>query len=396
MDFEKALLNDIPTDEASAFFLKVTGRDKVATANLESAWDDLSPEEQDQILKEAQELGLLTEDQLPKEANALMGYGGGGGAGPKMGAPPVPASMPAQSPVQLPATAQGMNSVKTAMRKAAEHMKIAISAVPQPQTSPSDPDEPNLEEYLAAEQAGMAAEEEQSAEFYRQRLQEARQQLDDLSMQAEQTGQKAQELEAQVAQNDQQVQAAMQQAQMASQSAMANVQQAHEMAMNATNQAMESQAEVLRQKQLAAAMRMGVQTLKDNVMGAMAQDPTDELAKQLQAPPPGSAGMVGGQPPPPPAPIDPMTGQPMAPMPGDPNAAAAAGGAPAEGGPPAGGEKKPSSSSGEKKPEKKESKSESKSEKKDGDKKDGGTHVEVKTGSASRFLAAVSRMKKAV
>jgi hypothetical protein len=128
-------------------------------------------------------------------------------------------------------------------------------------------------------------------------------------------------------------------------------------------------------------MRMGVQTLKDNVMGAMAQDPTDELAKQLQAPPPGAAGPVGGQPPPPPAPVDPATGMPMAdpnaPPPGDP--AAAGGAPPAEGG-------------GEKKPEKKESK-EKKDSDGDDDKKDSGkTSVEVKTGSIeARFREALRR-----
>jgi hypothetical protein len=471
--YEKNLLNGIPQDEASSYFLRVTGRDKLASANLEEAWNELSSEEQDALLKEAAEAGLLE-----KDANAMMGAA-------KPGPPPAPAAMAAPSPQALPPTAQGMNSVKTAkerdpietgkerahtnlatnfekhkhtkaeragkhlgtvagalggaaagkqvggkpgavtgavlgalggrslgkdtgksvdsalfshrMKKKAEELKVAFDGSDGQMSAPSsggpglDPDgDPTLEEYLRQESMGQDAEEQAGASFYRQRLQQAMQELEATKAQADETSMKTQELEQQVSQNDQAVQAAMQQAQMAQQSAMANVQQAHEMAMQATSQAMESQAEVLRQKQLAAAMRMGVQTLKDNVMNAMAQDPTDQLAQQLQAPPPGSMGApVGGQPPPPPAPIDPMTGQPMVDpaMAGqDPNAAAG-GAPPAEGG----GEKKPSSSEGGEKKEK----SESKSEKKDDDKKDDGgkTHVEVKTGSAEeRFLEALRSM----
>jgi phosphopantetheinyl transferase (holo-ACP synthase) len=551
--FEKGLMSDIPADVASEYFLRVTGRDKIASVDeLEAAWNELPAEEQEQLLKQAQDEGFL-EKILPgteryhsdrmlaalqgmaarcwhaKEANMM---------GSPMGPPPAPAKMPTPTPTALPPTAQGMNSVKTAFLSAAEKMKVAktsgsmsheeiaealkeqpsgnfsydevqnmvdkkrskkpkksgtkyddpihqiamLSALGHgvhslasgrspsraalsgvggfftgetaarvgqnsetplgaalggagsavlpalllsgrpgahvlggaaagylghrtrakeamlkaatemkiafgtgegnaapPSDGMQDEDEPSLEEYLANEAMGAQAEEQAGASFFQQRLMKAQQELDATKQQAEETAAKAQELEMQVAQNDEAIQASMQQAQMAQQTAMANVQQAHQMAMDATNQAMESQAEVLRQKQLAAAMRMGVQTLKDNVMGAMAQDPTDELAKQLQAPPPGAAGPVGGQPPPPPAPVDPATGMPMAdpnaPPPGDPVAAGAA--PPAEGG-------------GEKKPEKKESKEKKDS---DGKKDDGGkTHVEVKTGAIQRrFLEALRR-----
>lgn len=509
--FEKNLLTGIPQDEAASYFLRVTGRDKVAQANLEAAWNELTEGEQDEILKEAAAEGFLDE----KLANA-MGMSMGAA---KPGPPPAPAGMAAPSPQALPPTAQGMNSVKTAlergswddpiqqiaaisalahtahaaltgkstfgplmsgvggfasgeagaragaerdtpmgaalagglssavpamvlssrpgahilggaaagvaghyagkkdreekhkkqqekdekkkqtaerMKKAAARLKIAFDGGDSTMAAPSagggldDDGDPTLEEYLRQEALGGQAEEQGGSEFYRQRLQNAMQELEATKAQAEQVSAQAEQLQQQVAQNDETVQASMQQAQMAQQTAMQNVQQAHEMAMQATNQAMESQAEVLRQKQLAAAMRMGVQTLKDNVMSAMAQDPTDQLAQQLQSPPPGSGGMVGGQPPAPPAPVDPMTGQPMMDpaMAGqDPNAAAAQE-APAQegggGGSPAGGEKK--------------EKSEAKSEKKDSDKdekkkEDGGkTHVEVKTGSiGARLIAGLGR-----
>ncbi len=369
--FERDLLN-IPQDEASAYFLRLTGRDKTASAHLEEAWNELTSDEQDEILKEAAAEGLLDE----KLANMM----GAGGAGPMaaMAKPgPPPAQMPMPSPTALPSTAQGMNSVKTAaqrMKEAAVRLKIAFDAqgaTPSP-SSGNDEDEPSLEEYLQAEAVGEQAEEQASSEFYKTQLQQTQQQLQEAQAQAEQTQQQAEQLQQQVSQNDETIQASMQQAQMAQQSAMTNVQQAHEMAMQATTQAMESQAEVLRQKQFAAAMRMGVQTLKDNVMGAMANDPTDQLAQQLQAPPPGSAGMVGGQPPAPPPPVDPATGMPMA----DPAMAgqdpAAAGAPPVEGAPPL------AEGGGEKKPAKKE-------EKDDKGGKDGKTSVEVKTGAALRF-----------
>lgn len=510
--FEKAILSDIPTDEAASFFLRVTGQDKVASVDeLEAMWKELPLDEQEEILKQASDEGFL-EKMMPgtegyhsdRMRAALEGMAArcwrakeanmGGG----MPIPPAP-KMPAPTPTALPATAQGMNSVKTAFLAAAEKLKIAgrkaserdlqdledhshaaagigaaggalggaalgaldagYAALPgkagigkrlrgagrsgamlaaagaaggyasshfaknhhrkviaddvlsekakekmkkaaaamkiafgngegnpaPPSDGTQDEEEPSLEEYLANEAMGAQAEEQAGASFFQQRLLAVQQELEQTKQQAEETAAKAQELEQQVSQSDEAVQSAMQQAQMASQTAMSNVQQSHEMAMNATNQAMESQAETLRQKQLAAAMRMGVQTLKDNVMGAMAQDPTDQLAQQLSAPPPGAAGMVGGQPPAPPAPVDPATGQPMAPDPamagGDP---AAAGGDPAAAGgaPPA---ESPAEGGSEKKPEKK-------SEKKDDGDKDGKTSVEVKTGSIqARFLEAYRR-----
>lgn len=270
----------------------------------------------------------------------------------------------------------------TAWAKAAsEKMKAAFDGAGGMPSPGTPDDEPTIDQYMMAEQQGQQAEEQQGAEYFKQRFQQASQQLQETQAQASQTQEQAAQLEQQVAQSDQQVQSAMQQAQMAAQSAQQNIQSAHEMAMQATSQAMESQAEVLKQKQLAAAMRMGVQQLKDNVMGAMANDPTEALAQQLQAPPPGSAGVVGQNPQQPQPAIDPATGQPM---PQDP---AAAGGAPPEAAQ-AGGEAPAAPA------EKSESKPKEKSEKKD-DKKGGGTEVTVKH-SAMQFQALAQMFKAAV
>lgn len=162
--------------------------------------------------------------------------------------------------------------------------------------SPSAPDEAALEQYLAQEQEGGNQEQAGAAVFYQQKFQEAQAQLQQAQGQMQQSAQTTEQLQQQVAGSDEQIQAAMQQAQTAQSKAMENIQQASQMATDATNQALEFQADGMRQKQLAAAMRMGVQQMKDGIMGAMAQDPTDQLAQQLQSPAPGSAGMVGGAP----------------------------------------------------------------------------------------------------
>jgi len=181
------------------------------------------------------------------------------------------------------------------MKEAAAQMKIAFGETPMvPEGMPGET--PDINSYLATEQMGEEAEQQNAAAYYQQKFQQAAAQLQEVQEQQEQTQTMADTLQTQVAGSQEQIQAAMQQAQMASQAAMQNVQQAHEMAMGATSQAMESQAEVLRQKQLAAAMKMGITQVKDQVMSALASDPTDQLAQQLTSPPPGSGGMVGGAP----------------------------------------------------------------------------------------------------
>lgn len=162
--------------------------------------------------------------------------------------------------------------------------------------SPAAPDQGALEQYIAQEQEGGNQEQSAAAAFYQQKFQEAQAQLQQAQEQMQQSAQTTEQLQQQVAGSDEQIQAAMQQAQMAQSKAMENIQQASQMATDATNQALEFQADGMRQKQLAAAMRMGVQQMKDGIMSAMAQDPTDQLAQQLQSPAPGSAGMVGGAP----------------------------------------------------------------------------------------------------
>lgn len=154
--------------------------------------------------------------------------------------------------------------------------------------------QPDIYQYLASEQQGQQIEDTNANNYYQQKFQQAMQQLEQVQGQAQEAQTMADSLQQQVSGSQEQIQSSMQQAQIAQQAAMQNVQQAHDMAMGATQQAMEAQGEVLRQKQLAAAMRMGVLQVKDQVMSALAQDPTEALASQLTSPPPGS--MPGGAP----------------------------------------------------------------------------------------------------
>jgi hypothetical protein len=460
-DLEKHLERGIPQDEAAAFFLSLKGEEKQASAEeLEAAWNELAPEEQDAILKEAEAAGLVE-----KDAN----MGAGGMSPPSLPPTAMGQNMPSMPKTSLPPTAMGQNAVKSAeaktpkeraheqieiahektrhstgetvgkhvgtalgalggaaaggskhrvvgaiagglagrsagrdigerrdikhfdekMKHAAAQMKIAFGNGLMPEGTPGDT--PDIHSYLAAEEMGGEAEQSNAAAYYQQKFQQAAAELQQTQEQAEQTQTMADTLQQQVAGSQEQIQAAMQQAQMASQAAMQNVQQAHEMAMGATSQAMESQAEVLRQKQLAAAMKMGITQVKDQVMSALAADPTDQLAQQLTSPPPGSGGMVGGAP----GALDPNAQNQMQ----NPSTDAAgnpvdpAGGAPGQPGTPGqeAGAQTPAGSTGT--GEEGESASDGKSEKSksEGSSSDtkGTTKVEVKHGSA-KFASPLS------
>jgi hypothetical protein len=274
-------------------------------------------------------------ERAGKHIGTLLGAAAGAAAGHKAGGHgPLGAAMGALAGRSLGKDVGKSHDVKSfheKMKHAAARLKIAFGE-PGGLAPESASIEPNIHQYLASEEMGAEAEQANAAEYYRQKFQEAAAQLQQVQEQAEQTQTMTDTLEQQVAGSQEQIQAAMQQAQMASQAAMQNVQQAHEMAMGATQQAMESQQEVLRQKQLAAAMKMGITQVKDQVMSALASDPTDQLAQQLTSPPPGSGGVVGGAP----AGQDPNAAamqnpsQQAAGNPADPNTAAAGAGAPGQ------------------------------------------------------------------
>lgn len=122
---------------------------------------------------------------------------------------------------------------------------------------------PDIEGFLANEQAAAGAEEQASAGYYQQRFQQAAEQLKQL-----QETQAA--LEQQIAQSDQQIQAAMQ-----------STQSAQSTATQALSQALTSSDEALKNKTLAASMRQAYQTLRGQMMDIASQDPAAQIGTEL-------------------------------------------------------------------------------------------------------------------
>lgn len=397
----------IPLGEAAAFFLKCK------TAAVE----DPSPED---LAAAEQEIGIKVANlvqappPIPADTKPMAGLAGGIAA---------PAPMPAPTKLAGVIDGQYLASMRfnQALKKLANPMVGGGSTGASPGMTPGglpggqgsgpemslgtnptdlmaeqeamggppphgiDPDQEELQAYLEQEQQGQLAENAAAADYFNQRAQMSQEQIQQMQAQLEQVQQQTQELQAQVDQSQQAIQSAQQQAQMTQAAAMQNVQQANQMATEAMGQAMQQTQETMRAKQLAAAMHQGAQQMKDSVMGALAQDPTQQLAAQLQSPPPATQqpGMAvdpsTGQPMDPnaqAAAVDPTTGQPVQ----DPNAAAQQA-APAEGGGSEGGESKPKEEKKEDKPEKKEDKKE-------------GTTVSVKT-SASKVEAIKDALENA-
>src|SRR5271170_5812456 len=103
IDFEKELMRGIPEDVAADFFIRIRGTVKDAT--IEEKWASFSPEQQDELLAQAVDEGLI-----PKEA--MGGSGGQPGAPPPLPAASQGQTMQPPPPPQLPPTAMGSNAVK--------------------------------------------------------------------------------------------------------------------------------------------------------------------------------------------------------------------------------------------------------------------------------------------
>lgn len=143
--------------------------------------------------------------------------------------------------------------------KAASAMKIALEqAGMDPKPVAPGPLDPSTQAYLATEQAGMQAEEQNEAAFLRTKLEEAQQA-------AASTGEQNMQLQEQAEQHDQQL---------------ADIQAQSQAAMD---QASQAQDQVLQQQQSATAMRMAYQQMRGQLLEVAAQDP------------PGVSGMAAAQ-----------------------------------------------------------------------------------------------------
>jgi hypothetical protein len=146
--------------------------------------------------------------------------------------------------------------------------------------------DPRTTAYLQNEESGLAEEEQNAAEFYKQRFQEAQAQLDQVGQMHQQTQDQAAQLQQQVEQN-----------QMALTSAQSQAQQATSMAMQ---QVMQAGDDKIQQQMQAAQMRMAFQQLRGQLMDIASQEPPPAALND----PMGQAQGAGTT-------IDPVSGQPV-------------------------------------------------------------------------------------
>lgn len=218
----------------------------------------------------------------------------------------------------------------SAFKRAADEMMGAPMEGPsaQPAGGPSAQlgADPAASAYLQNEMQGQEAQEQATAEYYKQRFQEAQQQLESVSQQQEQQAQQTQQLQQQA-----------EQTQLALSSSQNQAQQATAMAMQ---QVMQAGDEKLQEQMQSAQMRMAFQQLRGQLIGLASQEPpppalTDPAAQGASggAPAPGApSGAPAGDPA---AAGQPATQDPSAAPAGQPADPAAAQGQPPEGSPPA-------------------------------------------------------------
>jgi len=248
--FERALIPEIPIADACEYFLKLKYGSAGPIPSEETVlreFSSLSKEAQAEILKEA---GVEQETTKTASANIL------------------PGTEHHHSP-RMRAVLENL-PVKTYSyeEKLASAFKVALDQNPE------------IQQYLAQEREGMAAQEQNESSYLRQKMQAMQQQ-----MAMSQQGQDA--TSAQMAQLEQQIQSSQQQIQMAQQSAM----QAQSMATQAQQGQLSATDEAMRNAQLAAQMRMAYQQLRSQMMDVASQDPAADLAAQLKGQMPGAQGL---------------------------------------------------------------------------------------------------------
>jgi len=195
-----------------------------------------------------------------------------------MGQNKVPMTAPSLTP-----TARGENAIKVArIKRAAEEM----ATLPSPGAQGATPLDPSA--YLAVEQAGQNAQNENAVEFYKQKLEAAKAELAQLQEGQQSAQQQIQQLSEQ-----------MQQSQQAAEGERQNFQS---MTAQATQQAAMAQDQALMAQRASAAMRMAYQQLRGSLLELAQNDPPAGTGgdPSTAAPPPmmGDPGMGGAGAPP--------------------------------------------------------------------------------------------------
>jgi hypothetical protein len=207
---------------------------------------------------------------------------------------------------EMPLSGEKLASFKyaAAFKRAADELMAAQGELPPQQGTQAGSQlqaDPRTSAFLQNEMEGQEVQQQNEAEFYKQRFAEAQQQLEAATQASEQAAAQAQQLQQQAEQN-----------QMALSSAQSQSQQATALAMQ---QVMQAGDEKLQQQQQAAQMRMAFQELRGQLLNLASQEPPSQVLTD-----PAAAGATpGGQP----APGDPAMGGVAAPA-GQPQDAASA------------------------------------------------------------------------
>lgn len=151
------------------------------------------------------------------------------------------------------------------IKQAGEEAEDAV--LPSPATS----DVEGLQEFLAREQEGQAAEEQNSVEYYRQLLEQMRSELSATQQQQSETSQQLEELTAQQQAHEQQMASAQQEGQLAQQAALQQVQSANAAASTALQQAVDAENRALQAKGMEATAKIQQQQVRSQLFDLAAQ-----------------------------------------------------------------------------------------------------------------------------
>lgn len=164
-------------------------------------------------------------------------------------------------------TLLGRSFMKTAGEETApsEDASAATMASPTPAAVPAQ------QEYLANEQAGMAAEEQSAVQYYQARLEEARAQAAAAQEAADVANQQLEQMTAEQESHQQQLSSAQQEGQIAQQAALQQVETANQAAVQAMQQSVGASNQALQAKGQEAAAKIEVQAVRSQLFDMASQ-----------------------------------------------------------------------------------------------------------------------------
>lgn len=137
--------------------------------------------------------------------------------------------------------------------------------------SPAPGEEDGLRQYLELEQAGQAAEEQNSVEYYQSLLEQMRSELAAATQQAQEATQRAEQVEALQAEHQSQLASAQQEGQIAQQAALQQVHSANQSAAQAMQQAVDAENRALQAKSQEATAKIQQQQVRSQLFDLASQ-----------------------------------------------------------------------------------------------------------------------------